>query len=133
MTLAIYRVSTARRPRIAAECSKSRETLTPLPGSKACVCTSDNAEDSSTKSASKTLATSSDSTVSILDSTLKISEKTIEQTQLDLLSTVTAVETYALPSSPEWNGVHESTGSARGHLIDKVNIYYSADPILTME
>jgi hypothetical protein len=58
-----------------------------------------------TKSARKTPTTSSDSTVSILGSTLKISEKTMDETQLDLLSTVAAVKTYALPSGPEWRGV----------------------------
>ncbi len=100
---------------------------------RACACISDNEEDSSTKNAHKTLITSSDSTVSILDSTLKISEKTMDQTQLDLLSTVTAVEKYNLPLSPEWHGVRENEGSARSQFVDQVNILYSADPILTID
>ena len=86
-----------------------------------------------TKSACKTPTTSSDSTVSILDSTLKISEKTVEQTQLDLLSTVTTVKTYNLISSPEWRGIYEGNGTARGVFVDLVEINYSADPILTIE
>jgi hypothetical protein len=107
--------------------------VTPLPGSKSCACTSDNAEDSSTISASKTLATSSGSTVSILYSTLKISEKTMEETQLDLLSMVTVGQSYTLPSSPEWRGVFEGDSSPRGVFVDLVEINYSADPILTIE
>ena len=86
-----------------------------------------------TKSACKTPTISSDSTVSILDSTLKISEKTMEETQLDLLSTVAAVKTYALPSSPEWRGVYEPDGLPRGVFVDLVEINFSADPILTMD
>jgi hypothetical protein len=85
-----------------------------------------------TKSACKTPTTSSDSTVSILDSTLKILG-TQEQMQLDLLSTVAVVQTYALPSGPEWRGVYEGDGLARGVFVDLVEINFSAEPILTIE
>jgi hypothetical protein len=59
--------------------------------------------------------------------------RTQEQTQLDLLSTVTVVQNYALPSSPEWRGVKVSNGLPRGVFVDKVEINFSADPILTIE
>jgi hypothetical protein len=57
----------------------------------------------------------------------------MEETQLDLLSTVTVVQNYALPSSPEWRGVYEPDDTARGVFVDLVEINYSADPILTIE
>jgi hypothetical protein len=57
----------------------------------------------------------------------------MEETQLDLLSMVAAVQTYALPSSPEWRGVFEKMNWARGVYVDLVKINYSADPILTID
>jgi hypothetical protein len=57
----------------------------------------------------------------------------MEETQLDELSTVTVVQSYTLKSSPEWQGVYEFDDSSRGHYVDKVNINFSADPILTIE
>ena len=59
-------------------------------------------------------------------------EKTREQTRLDELSTVTAVQTYTLPSRPEWLGVNLEN-HPRGQFVDKVKMNYTADPMLTIE
>ena len=45
---------------------------------------------------------------------------------------MTAVQTYNVPSIPEWLGVHENSGSARGVFVDYVKLNYSADPMLTI-
>jgi hypothetical protein len=42
----------------------------------------------------------------------------MEEMQLDELSTVTVVQSYTLQSSPEWKGVYETDGTARGHYVD---------------
>jgi hypothetical protein len=46
---------------------------------------------------------------------------------------VAAVQTYALPSNPQWRGVCENNGGDRAVYIDLVEINYSADPILTID
>ena len=58
---------------------------------------------------------------------------TPEETQLVLLSTVTAVKIYNVPSKPKWIGVYEGNGTPRGQFVDQIKMKFSTDPILTID